>query len=119
MLLMEKRCPVALEGISTVPNSVKNVYEKTITIAKGNSSLGKVANIFVTFSGTWLSVFLMFSVLLVKIKHFPFSMENIKGYSFFAGLTLFGCGGSGSIFCHCEHKSKVSSMTEILLSFSL
>uniref|UniRef100_A0A8C6JX13 Multiple PDZ domain protein n=1 Tax=Melopsittacus undulatus TaxID=13146 RepID=A0A8C6JX13_MELUD len=34
------RCPVALEGISTMPNSVKNVYEKTITIAKGNSSLG-------------------------------------------------------------------------------
>ncbi|XP_065517363.1 multiple PDZ domain protein isoform X6 [Lathamus discolor] len=40
VLLMEKRCPVALEGISTIPNSVKNVYEKTITIAKGNSSLG-------------------------------------------------------------------------------
>uniref|UniRef100_A0A8C6JZY0 Multiple PDZ domain protein n=1 Tax=Melopsittacus undulatus TaxID=13146 RepID=A0A8C6JZY0_MELUD len=30
----------SLEGISTMPNSVKNVYEKTITIAKGNSSLG-------------------------------------------------------------------------------
>ncbi|NWU67042.1 MPDZ protein, partial [Pterocles burchelli] len=40
MLLMEKRCPVSLEGSSTTPNSVKNVYEKTITIAKGNSSLG-------------------------------------------------------------------------------
>ncbi|XP_061223926.1 multiple PDZ domain protein isoform X13 [Neopsephotus bourkii] len=40
VLLMEKRCPVALEGISTIPNSAKNVYEKTITIAKGNSSLG-------------------------------------------------------------------------------
>ncbi|XP_012985989.2 multiple PDZ domain protein [Melopsittacus undulatus] len=40
VLLVEKRCPVALEGISTMPNSVKNVYEKTITIAKGNSSLG-------------------------------------------------------------------------------
>ncbi|XP_062465018.1 multiple PDZ domain protein isoform X14 [Pezoporus occidentalis] len=40
LLLMEKRCPVALEGVSTIPNSVKNVYEKTITIAKGNSSLG-------------------------------------------------------------------------------
>ncbi|KFQ49496.1 Multiple PDZ domain protein, partial [Nestor notabilis] len=40
VLLMEKRCPVALEGIPTIPNSVKNVYEKTITIAKGNSSLG-------------------------------------------------------------------------------
>ncbi|XP_014809431.1 PREDICTED: multiple PDZ domain protein isoform X2 [Calidris pugnax] len=40
VLLMEKRCPVSLEGSSTAPNSVKNVYEKTITIAKGNSSLG-------------------------------------------------------------------------------
>ncbi|NXL05111.1 MPDZ protein, partial [Mesembrinibis cayennensis] len=40
MLLMEKRCPVSLEGSSTTPNSVKNMYEKTITIAKGNSSLG-------------------------------------------------------------------------------
>uniref|UniRef100_A0A8B9GSH0 Multiple PDZ domain protein n=1 Tax=Amazona collaria TaxID=241587 RepID=A0A8B9GSH0_9PSIT len=30
----------ASEGISTIPNLVKNVYEKTITIAKGNSSLG-------------------------------------------------------------------------------
>ncbi|NXS66794.1 MPDZ protein, partial [Pandion haliaetus] len=40
MLLMEKRCPVSLEGSSTTPNSVKNIYEKTITIAKGNSSLG-------------------------------------------------------------------------------
>ncbi|KAM9508185.1 multiple PDZ domain protein isoform 16-T16 [Guaruba guarouba] len=40
MLLMEKRCLVASEGISTIPSLVKNVYEKTITIAKGNSSLG-------------------------------------------------------------------------------
>ncbi|NXM71125.1 MPDZ protein, partial [Serilophus lunatus] len=40
LLLMEKRCPVSLEGSSTIPNSVKNIYEKTITIAKGNSSLG-------------------------------------------------------------------------------
>ncbi|KAM6226802.1 multiple PDZ domain protein isoform 17-T19 [Spheniscus humboldti] len=40
VLLMEKRCPVSLEGSSTTPNSVKNMYEKTITIAKGNSSLG-------------------------------------------------------------------------------
>ncbi|XP_075582577.1 multiple PDZ domain protein [Pelecanus crispus] len=40
VLLMEKRCPVSLEGSSTIPNSVKNMYEKTITIAKGNSSLG-------------------------------------------------------------------------------
>ncbi|XP_042660452.1 multiple PDZ domain protein isoform X5 [Tyto alba] len=40
LLLMEKRCPVSLEGSSTTPNSVKNMYEKTITIAKGNSSLG-------------------------------------------------------------------------------
>ncbi|KAM4637827.1 multiple PDZ domain protein isoform 5-T9 [Amazona ochrocephala] len=40
VLLMEKRCLVASEGISTIPNLVKNVYEKTITIAKGNSSLG-------------------------------------------------------------------------------
>ncbi|NXE26874.1 MPDZ protein, partial [Ardeotis kori] len=40
MLLMEKRCPVSLEASSTSPNSVKNMYEKTITIAKGNSSLG-------------------------------------------------------------------------------
>ncbi|KAM7075993.1 multiple PDZ domain protein isoform 1-T9 [Ciconia maguari] len=40
VLLMEKRCPVSLEGSSTTPNTVKNMYEKTITIAKGNSSLG-------------------------------------------------------------------------------
>ncbi|KFV11867.1 Multiple PDZ domain protein, partial [Tauraco erythrolophus] len=40
VLLMEKRCPVSLEGSSTTPNPVKNIYEKTITIAKGNSSLG-------------------------------------------------------------------------------
>ncbi|XP_077028479.1 multiple PDZ domain protein isoform X18 [Agelaius phoeniceus] len=40
LLLMEKRCPVSLEGNSTPQNSVKNMYEKTITIAKGNSSLG-------------------------------------------------------------------------------
>ncbi|XP_059693123.1 multiple PDZ domain protein isoform X13 [Haemorhous mexicanus] len=40
LLLMEKRCPVSLEGNSTPQNSVKNLYEKTITIAKGNSSLG-------------------------------------------------------------------------------
>ncbi|XP_057230509.1 multiple PDZ domain protein isoform X6 [Malurus melanocephalus] len=40
LLLMEKRCPVSLEGSSTPANSVKNIYEKTITIAKGNSSLG-------------------------------------------------------------------------------
>ncbi|XP_074994525.1 multiple PDZ domain protein isoform X2 [Calonectris borealis] len=40
VLLMEKRCPVSLEGSSTTPNSVKDMYEKTITIAKGNSSLG-------------------------------------------------------------------------------
>ncbi|XP_040435418.1 multiple PDZ domain protein isoform X15 [Falco naumanni] len=40
MLLMEKKCPVSLEGTSTTPNPVKNMYEMTITIAKGNSSLG-------------------------------------------------------------------------------
>ncbi|XP_074711244.1 multiple PDZ domain protein isoform X15 [Strix uralensis] len=40
VILTEKRCPVSLEGSSTAPNSVKNIYEKTITIAKGNSSLG-------------------------------------------------------------------------------
>ncbi|XP_010000221.1 PREDICTED: multiple PDZ domain protein [Chaetura pelagica] len=40
VLLTEKRCPVSLEGSSTSPNSVRNIYEKTITIAKGNSSLG-------------------------------------------------------------------------------
>ncbi|XP_064591168.1 multiple PDZ domain protein isoform X18 [Zonotrichia leucophrys gambelii] len=40
LLLTEKRCPVSLEGNSTPQNSVKNMYEKTITIAKGNSSLG-------------------------------------------------------------------------------
>ncbi|KFW79069.1 Multiple PDZ domain protein, partial [Manacus vitellinus] len=34
------KCPVSLEGSFTIPNSVKNMYEKTITIAKGNSSLG-------------------------------------------------------------------------------
>ncbi|XP_068278490.1 multiple PDZ domain protein isoform X3 [Nyctibius grandis] len=37
VLLMEKR---SLEESSTTPNSFKNMYEKTITIAKGNSSLG-------------------------------------------------------------------------------
>ncbi|NXL15508.1 MPDZ protein, partial [Setophaga kirtlandii] len=31
---------ISLEGSSTPQNSVKNMYEKTITIAKGNSSLG-------------------------------------------------------------------------------
>ncbi|XP_064357651.1 multiple PDZ domain protein isoform X12 [Dromaius novaehollandiae] len=40
VLLMEKSCPVSVGGSSTVPNSVKNMYERTITIAKGNSSLG-------------------------------------------------------------------------------
>ncbi|NXC70632.1 MPDZ protein, partial [Anhinga anhinga] len=40
MLLMGKRCPVSSEGSSTTPYSVKNIYEKTIIIAKGNSSLG-------------------------------------------------------------------------------
>ncbi|XP_058279983.1 multiple PDZ domain protein isoform X13 [Hirundo rustica] len=40
LFLMEKRCPVSLEGNSTLPSSVKNMYEKTIIIAKGNSSLG-------------------------------------------------------------------------------
>ncbi|NWS54923.1 MPDZ protein, partial [Chunga burmeisteri] len=40
MLLMEKRGPVSLERSSTTPNSDKNMCEKTITIAKGNSSLG-------------------------------------------------------------------------------
>ncbi|XP_051498085.1 multiple PDZ domain protein isoform X3 [Apus apus] len=40
VLLTEKRCPVSLEGSSTSPNSVRSIYEKTITIAKGNSSLG-------------------------------------------------------------------------------
>ncbi|XP_054665252.1 multiple PDZ domain protein isoform X4 [Grus americana] len=39
-LLTQKRCPISLEESSTTPNSVKNIYEKTITIAKGNSSLG-------------------------------------------------------------------------------
>ncbi|XP_040398320.1 multiple PDZ domain protein isoform X14 [Cygnus olor] len=40
VLSTEKSCSVSVEGSSTTPNSVKNVYEKTITIAKGNSSLG-------------------------------------------------------------------------------
>uniref|UniRef100_A0A8B9T086 Multiple PDZ domain protein n=1 Tax=Anas platyrhynchos TaxID=8839 RepID=A0A8B9T086_ANAPL len=40
VLSMEKSCSVSVEGSSTTPNSVKNIYEKTITIAKGNSSLG-------------------------------------------------------------------------------
>ncbi|NXI67551.1 MPDZ protein, partial [Anseranas semipalmata] len=40
MLLMEKSCSVSMEGSSKTPNSAKNMYEKTITIAKGNSSLG-------------------------------------------------------------------------------
>ncbi|XP_066036937.1 multiple PDZ domain protein isoform X6 [Chamaea fasciata] len=44
LLSMEKRCPVSLEGSSTPPNSVKNMYEKTIIIAKGNSSLGMTVN---------------------------------------------------------------------------
>ncbi|NWR67203.1 MPDZ protein, partial [Bucorvus abyssinicus] len=40
MLLMEKRGVVSSEGSSITPDSVKNLYKKTITIAKGNSSLG-------------------------------------------------------------------------------
>uniref|UniRef100_A0A8C3CMC1 Multiple PDZ domain protein n=1 Tax=Cairina moschata TaxID=8855 RepID=A0A8C3CMC1_CAIMO len=40
VLSMEKSCSVSVEGSSATPNSVKNIYEKTITIAKGNSSLG-------------------------------------------------------------------------------
>ncbi|NXD14375.1 MPDZ protein, partial [Nothocercus nigrocapillus] len=40
VILMEKSCPMSVEGSSTVSNSVKNMYERTITIAKGNSSLG-------------------------------------------------------------------------------
>ncbi|NXI99555.1 MPDZ protein, partial [Psophia crepitans] len=31
---------ISLEGSFTTPNTVRNMYEKTITIAKGNSSLG-------------------------------------------------------------------------------
>lgn len=114
MVLMEKRCPVSLEGSSTIPNSVKNTYEKTITIAKGNSSLGKVANIFCNLFRNMAFCFShTFLVLLVKTKHFPFSGESITGYSFFAALALFGYDGSGCICCHCEHKSKLYSLTEI------
>ncbi|NXN19773.1 MPDZ protein, partial [Indicator maculatus] len=40
LLVMEKRCPVSSEGSSISLDADKNVYEKTITIAKGNSSLG-------------------------------------------------------------------------------
>ncbi|XP_010141503.1 PREDICTED: multiple PDZ domain protein [Buceros rhinoceros silvestris] len=40
VLLMEKRCVVSSEGSSITTDSVNNLYEKTITIAKGNSSLG-------------------------------------------------------------------------------
>ncbi|NXI50462.1 MPDZ protein, partial [Chloroceryle aenea] len=47
MLLMEKGCLVSLEASSITPDAssitpdaVKNMYEKSITIAKGNSSLG-------------------------------------------------------------------------------
>ncbi|NXO01667.1 MPDZ protein, partial [Rhinopomastus cyanomelas] len=40
MLLMENKCSVSLEESSVTLDSVKNWYEKTITIAKGNSSLG-------------------------------------------------------------------------------
>ncbi|XP_008943122.1 PREDICTED: multiple PDZ domain protein [Merops nubicus] len=40
VLLMEKTCPVSLEGGCAAPDAVKSIYEKTITIAKGNSSLG-------------------------------------------------------------------------------
>ncbi|XP_063996632.1 multiple PDZ domain protein isoform X5 [Pogoniulus pusillus] len=40
VLVTEKRCPVSSEESSTSPQAVKNMYEKTITIAKGNSSLG-------------------------------------------------------------------------------
>ncbi|NXU56919.1 MPDZ protein, partial [Turnix velox] len=36
----EKRFPVSLDQSSTTPDSIKNMYEKTITIAKGSSSLG-------------------------------------------------------------------------------
>lgn len=113
MFLMEKRCPISLEGSSTTPSSVKNMYEKTITIAKGNSSLGKVANVFCNlFRNMTVCFSHMFPVLLVKTKYFPFSGESMTGYSFFAALALFGCDGSGSICCHAEHKSKVSSLAE-------
>ncbi|NWU91139.1 MPDZ protein, partial [Upupa epops] len=40
MLLMEKKSPVSLEESSVTLDTVKNWYKKTITIAKGNSSLG-------------------------------------------------------------------------------
>ncbi|KAM9167184.1 multiple PDZ domain protein [Mergus octosetaceus] len=40
VLSVEKSCSVSVEGSSTTPNSGKTIYEKTITIAKGNSSLG-------------------------------------------------------------------------------
>ncbi|NXC17510.1 MPDZ protein, partial [Corythaeola cristata] len=76
MLLMEKRCPVSLEESSTTPDSVKNMYEKTITIAKGNSSLGEVANVFCNLFRNMTFCFShMFTVLFVKTKHLPFSGE--------------------------------------------
>lgn len=60
---MEKRCPVSSEGSSTPPDSVKNVYEKTIVIAKGNSSLGKLrVYFFVNSSQIWLMVSLVYSL---------------------------------------------------------
>ncbi|KAM8792576.1 multiple PDZ domain protein [Eudromia elegans] len=36
---LTQSCPMSVEA-NSVPNSVKNMYERTITIAKGNSSLG-------------------------------------------------------------------------------
>lgn len=64
------------------------MYEKTITIAKGNSSLGKLANIFCNlFRCMAFSFSHVFPVLLVKTKDF-ISSEESTGYSF-AALTLF------------------------------
>ncbi|KAM6230457.1 multiple PDZ domain protein [Porphyrio hochstetteri] len=40
VLLMEKRCPVPLDGTSTTQNKVRNILKKTITILRGNSNLG-------------------------------------------------------------------------------
>lgn len=86
MLLMEKRWPLASEGSSTTPHSVKNMYEKTITIAKGNSSLGKLANIFCNlFRCMAFSFSHVLPVLLVKTKDFASSEESTG----FAALTLF------------------------------
>lgn len=42
---MEKSYPTSTGENSTIQSIAKHMYEKTITIAKGNSSLGRVSKV--------------------------------------------------------------------------